>query len=154
MKCIKDAEAKLKHYRDLSRAVKNAQKEIHRITYRTVPRKIKAAAMDETGVRANVPINTMNEIYQLNRWQTILNDTEEELRLIDDILTEISQEPNCDHYKDVLIMWYVERRKKDEICEKINYSTARTLYRIRNKAIRKFAVSMFGIEALNELIEG
>ena len=71
-----------------------------------------------------------------------------ELSKIDQVLKEISQEEGCEHYGQVLKEWYVCRTPKDEIAKAVGYSSKQSIYDIKNRAIRKFAVRHFGLEAL------
>jgi hypothetical protein len=48
-------------------------------------------------------------------------------------------------------MWYVEKKAKEDIAEKLGYSHKQSVYEIKNKAIRKFAISLFGIVALQAM---
>ncbi|MBP2658727.1 MAG: hypothetical protein H6Q69_1759 [Firmicutes bacterium] len=51
----------------------------------------------------------------------------------------------------LLYMWYVEKKVKEEIAEQLGYSHKQSVYEIRNKAIIKFAVALFGIVALEAI---
>lgn len=51
-------------------------------------------------------------------------------------------------YGEVLKMWYVDKLPKEEIAEEVKYSSRQSIYDIKNKAIRKFAIRLFGLEAL------
>jgi len=47
-------------------------------------------------------------------------------------------------------MWYVEELDKEEIADKVGY-TSRHLRRVRNLAIRRFAIALFGVVALEAM---
>ena len=49
---------------------------------------------------------------------------------------------------DLLRAWYIEHKSKEEIAERINYSSSSTIYDLRNKAVAAFAVLYFGAGAL------
>lgn len=74
-----------------------------------------------------------------------------EVDRIDKELDSICIEPGCERYKDVLVMWYVEKLDREEIAHEIGYSHRQSAYEIRNKAIKKFAITLFGIEALRAM---
>lgn len=44
-------------------------------------------------------------------------------------------------------MWYVDKMDKEAIAEDIGHSqtSRKSVYEIKNKAIKKFAVSLFGV---------
>ncbi|MEN6567174.1 MAG: hypothetical protein ABFC57_12840 [Veillonellales bacterium] len=109
--------------------------------------------MDVTGIRASKPQNTLNQIYQLQKWQEMRERTMVEIEKIESSLAGICADPGCERYRDVLYMWYVEKIDKEEIAVAIGYSESsrKSIYEIKNKAIKKFAVALFGIEALEAI---
>lgn len=70
-----------------------------------------------------------------------------EIAKVDDVLDSICIDPGCERYKDILFMWYVEKLEKDDIADQSGYSR-RTIFYVKAKAIRKFSISLFGIDAL------
>ncbi|MDF2571533.1 MAG: hypothetical protein K0R55_3137 [Sporomusa sp.] len=48
-------------------------------------------------------------------------------------------------------MWYVERLDKEEIAERLGYSSRQSVYDMRNRAIKKFAVALFRVAALEAI---
>jgi len=48
----------------------------------------------------------------------------------------------------ILRLWYIERKSKDEIAEEVVYTSASTIYDLRNKAVAQFALLYFGAGAL------
>ncbi|MBQ6757050.1 MAG: DUF1492 domain-containing protein [Oscillospiraceae bacterium] len=48
----------------------------------------------------------------------------------------------------LLRLWYIERKSKDEIAEEVVYTSASTIYDLRNKAVAQFALLYFGAGAL------
>jgi hypothetical protein len=55
-------------------------------------------------------VNTLNQMYQLQKWQEMRENTLVELDRIDKELDLICEESGCERYKDILVMWYVGRR--------------------------------------------
>ena len=53
-------------------------------------------------------------------------------------------------YGKVLYAWYVKRIPREDIDKEIGYSR-RQVYNIKDAAIRKFAVRILGIKALNAI---
>ena len=148
MDCIREAENRLWYYRDLLRSVDYAKEQIGILMGKGAPKYITAVSMDPAGCRASKAHDTLSIMYQLQRWTEIRDKTQAELEKIDVILVEISSEPGCERYSDILNMWYVEKMAKEDIAEDLGYSSRRSVYELRNKAIRKFAIRMFGLEAL------
>lgn len=150
MDYIKEAEKRLWHYRDLEKSIEQMDKDIARIISKSSPSELNAVAMDITGIRGNKQDEAMNILFELQTITMAKKHTEDEIREIADILREISQEPECSLYGKVLYAWYVKRTEKDDIAKEIGYSR-RQVYNIRNAAIRKFAVRILGIKALNAI---
>jgi hypothetical protein len=153
MNCIREAENYLRYYRELTRSIEHADRQISRLQYQGSPTADTVAHMDITGIHASKPINTLNQIYQLQKWQEMRDRTVREIEKIEESLAGICADPGCERYRDVLYMWYVEKLDKEDIATTIGYSetSRKSIYEIKNKAIKKFAVSLFGIEALEAI---
>lgn len=48
----------------------------------------------------------------------------------------------------LLRLWYIERKRKDEIAAEVVYSSPSTIYDLRNKAVAQFALLYFGAGSL------
>ncbi|SMC63609.1 hypothetical protein [Sporomusa malonica] len=153
MNCIREAENYLRYYRELHQSIGHANRMISKLKRQGAPNVISAVNVDVTGIHASKPVNTLNQMYQLQKWQEMKDRTQTEIDKIEEELNGICQTQGCEMYRDVLFMWYVERKDKDDIAVAIGYSeTSRSsIYDIRNKAIRKFSVALFGIEALKAI---
>jgi len=150
MNCIREAENYLRYYRELHQSIEHADYMISKLVNKTAPKEISAVSMDVTGVRAGKPCNTLNQLYQLQMWQEMKDRTLVEIEKIDNILISISNDPECEKYKDVLSMWYVKKAIKEDIAYELGYSE-RNVYYLKEKAIRKFSVALFGIQALQAI---
>jgi hypothetical protein len=148
MNCIREAENYLRYYRELHQSIEHADYMISKLVNQTAPKEVSAVSMDVTGVRAGKPCNTLNQMYQLQMWQEMKNRTLVEIEKVDNVLVSISKDPGCERYKDILYMWYVKKKAKEEIADEIGYSHRQSVYEIRSKAIKKFAVALFGVVAL------
>lgn len=151
MNCIREAENYLRYYRELHQSVKHADYMISKLVNQTAPNDLSAVSMDVTGIRAGKPCNTLNQMYQLQMWQEMKDRTLVEIEKVEAVLNSISQDRGCERYKDILFMWYVEKKGKEDIAEEIGYSHRQSVYEMKNKAIKKFAVALFGIVALEAI---
>lgn len=151
MDCIKEAENYLRYYRELHRSIEHANYMINKLVKQTVPKDMSAIAMDITGVRAGKPCNTLNQMYQLQMWQEMKKSTLAELEKVDAVLDLISSGVGCERYKDILHIWYVEKADKEDIAERMGYSSRQSIYDLKNRAISKFSVALFGITALKAI---
>ena len=151
MDYIREAENYLRYYRQLQISLDHASREIARLMHG--PSGIRTAVIDMTGIRAQKPHDTLKQCYQLQQWQAMREQTRFEIERLDEILNSISAEPGCERYKEILLLWYVEKMDKDDIARELGYSpnSKESIYGIKNKAIRKFAVALFGIRALQAI---
>ncbi len=148
MDCIREAENYLRYYRELQQSLKHSKRMIAKLTWQTAPREVGATANDVTGVRAEKVANTLNQLYQLQMWQEMKDRTEEAIAEVDETLDVICTDPDCERYKEMLQMWYVDKKDKDEIADAFGYSSRQSVYDLKGKAIKKFAISLYGITAL------
>jgi len=150
MNYIREAENVLWYYRDLKRSIDNLDRQISRLVAKNGPSVLSAVAADETGIRAGKHDDAMNTMLTLQKLTESRQKTEQELKKIDCILAKIEQDPQCQNFGLVLKLWYIDRVPKEDIGEKLGYAR-RSVYDIRFKAIRKFAVMYLGFNALEAL---
>lgn len=150
MNYIQEAEKRLRHYRDLENSITQMNKDVARIIAKSSPSELNAVAMDITGIRSSKVDEAYNVLYELQTLRESIEQTEQEIESIKSILEDISQESECRHYGRVLYLWYVKRAVREEICQEVGYAE-RQIYRIKNDAIRKFAVRILGIKALDAI---
>jgi hypothetical protein len=148
---IREAENYLLYYRELRKSIEHADWMISQLTWQTAPQGARTAQLEATGIHAGRPVNTLNQLYQLQKWQEIRDRTQVEIEKIDDVLDSICRDPGCEKYRDILVMWYVEKMDKEEIAELLGYSQRQSVYQLRKRATEKFAVSLFGIDALQAI---
>lgn len=67
------------------------------------------------------------------------------------ILQNYTDDPHRQFFGQVLRMWYVDKLPKEDIAEALGYETRRTIYLIRDQAIRVFAVRVLGLGALDAM---
>ncbi len=162
MNCVREAEKYLWHYRDLKKCLSNGKKQIDILISASAPKGIGGSNLGgEIYRKGNA--GTLNDLYQLARWRQIVDETKGELNRLDEIFAELEEMfvvngsviMICEAdgaerpltYREFLCLWYVERCRKDKIAERLNYSE-RSLYRLRDQAIQKFAIQLFGLAAL------
>lgn len=150
MDYIREAEKYLYHYRDLEKSLEWQEKEINKLMWQGAPRDISAVYLDGMP-KGSIHDETINTLFKLNMYVGMKKETEEEISKIDEILKDIGSEQGCENYEKVLRMWYIEGKSKEEIAQALNYNSRTSIYEIRNQAIRKFAIRLFGIDALKAI---
>lgn len=147
MNCIREAEELLYNYRDMGYSVKRMEREIERLA--NGPKDIKAVQYDKpSGRKYYDQDETLNCLYRLKKLSDMKKQTEERIQEIDQVLDDMDKDPDCDFFKEVLVMWYVEKLSKDMIADEIGYSSRKSVYLLRNRAINKFSTMVFGIQAI------
>lgn len=149
---VKEAEQILWHYRDLYCSVENLNHEIAMMVGSQGPKLLSVVTLDEAGIHGGGSRNddAYNLIFRLKILTENRDTTLAELSKADRLLKNISQEPGCELYGEVLEHWYIKRTPKDDIADLTGYDV-RHIYRIKDKAIRKFAVRYFGLEAMKAI---
>ncbi|AFM40312.1 hypothetical protein Desaci_1286 [Desulfosporosinus acidiphilus SJ4] len=147
MNYIEEAENLLLYYNDLYRSVENLNREISKLIRYQTPSPLNAIQLEETGVRSSKVEDTYNMMFKLKTMVENKEKTELELKEIDRILEELSQDPGCEYYGQLLKEWYIYGTAKEKIADLIK-SSSRNVYRIKDQAIKKFAVRYFGLDAM------
>jgi hypothetical protein len=153
---IEEAEKYLRNYRHLRGSVETMRRERERLIGKAGPRgeENMAIALDAVGGgrgSAGEYDDAINLIWRIRELTENIQKTEERLKEIDRILEEISEGDGCEFYGRVLRAWYIDGIAKEDIAAEIGYESRTSIYTIRNRAIRKFAVRVLGIRALEAM---
>lgn len=150
MNYIREAEKYLKHYKDLKYSLEQIDREIYRLQMSSAPKDIKAVNFDGVPHAEYYQDNIFNIAFQLKVFTEAKEQTLARLEEIDRILEDIGRENK--NYEKILRMWYIEKRPWEEIAEGLQYSpkSRNSIYELKNEAIRKFAVMLFGIGACSQ----
>ena len=146
MDYIKEAENYLKHYASLRKSVSHARYMIDKLMMKSCPGEVSAVNNDITGVSAQHPVNTLQEMYELQQWQKIVTDNEHEIKHISDTLESLE-----DKEKLILEMWYVNKMQAIDIMNEFEYDERRSVYNLKSKALKNFAINLFGIKVFNAI---
>lgn len=147
MDYIREAEKRLWHYKDLKRSLEWQEREIGKLKWEGYPSGASGISYDGMPKGMNKD-EAVNIAFKIKMYMDMVESTESELNEIDKVLEGISQDKGCELYGQVLKMWYIEGVPKDEIADRLHYSSRTSIYEIKNEAIRKFAVVLFGLDAL------
>ncbi|WP_089610079.1 hypothetical protein [Dehalobacterium formicoaceticum] len=150
MNYIREAEERLRYYRELYASIRQNERDISRLIVKAGPKHLTAIAISEAATSGNGHDETINILYQIQVLSDIKLKTEKAMDEVNAIIKDISKDDGCELYGKLLHDWYIERKPKDQIGEEMHISE-RHVYRIKDRAIRKFAVRLFGIEALRAM---
>lgn len=118
------------------------------LTARAGPHALTAINLDEEIKGQNGAPETLDIIFELFELTRFRVDTAAQLALVDEVLDQLGAERDCMFYSKVLRAWYIDRVPFDRIAQTIGYSTRRSIYTIKSRALRKFAILLYGIAAL------
>jgi hypothetical protein len=152
MDYVREAEKVLYHYRDLKFALENLSHQIAKVIGQSAPARAKGE-MEITGIKYGYRDDAYNSLFKLQVLTENKEKTAAEIEKIDKLLDALEKESDCEYYAQVLREWYIEKTPKEEIAGLINYSpnSRQSIYNIKDKAIRKFAVMYFGLGALKAM---
>ena len=148
MDYIKEAEKRLLHYRDLEKSLQQLKRDISDLIIKSGPSKLTAVSLDFTGISSGKVDETCNIIYEINHLKKCYFDTKKEVDKLKTILDDIGQDSGCEQYGRLLRLWYIDKIGKEKVKDEMGYASIQSVYDMKNKAIRKFAVRLFGINVL------
>ena len=154
MNYIKESEEVLKNHGKLDKALKNLKKRQEKLLYKTQPKELGAIDYSKPAIQhtdySEDAINQMCELADINKQ---IQETEEEMKLVKNILEDIK-------LQDILLYSFIEVKYIDkpklgmrDVAGELGYSTESnyTIYKIKDKAIKEFALRYFGARALKNI---
>lgn len=85
----------------------------------------------------------VNNLFKLQQSETQLKETVTAIKKINKELDGLEERD-----RELLVQWYVEKVDRLDLCSRYNISQSE-LYRRKDKAIREFAVQVFGIRVIS-----
>lgn len=151
MNYIKESEEVLKNHGKLNKALKNLEKRQEKLLYKTQPKEIGATDYSRPAIQhTDYSEDAVNQICELADINKQIQETEEEMKLVKNILEDIKLQDMLLY--DFLKIKYIEKPKLGmrEVAEELGYSpeSNKTIYSIKHKAIKEFAIRYFGARAI------
>lgn len=149
MNYIREAEDVLNNYRKLKSSIDNLERRKQIILNKGKPRELGAIDYSKPVVsNKGYTDDTLNQICEITQINSQIKDTEAEINVITKILREIRKENEI--LAKFLILRHIERKDLRTISKDLGYSeeSNHTIYDIKNKAIREFAIRYFGSQAM------
>ena len=151
MNYVKEAERIIKSYNGLKESIENLNNRKLYLVYKSRPRELAAIDYSKPGIQKhNYSDNTINQICEIAQINEEIEKTEAEINIIENILKQIKKEDEL--LEKFLRIKYIEHPKDNikKIAKDLGYSeeSNHTLYDIKAKALRAFALRYFGAKAM------
>jgi DNA-directed RNA polymerase specialized sigma subunit len=150
MDYVKEAEGYLRSYPDLVESIENINKELEYLEEEITG----AKAIDYSGMPggggASLPDDRLvNLLYQKQIKERALDLTKKKIQHIDSILTQLSEGEGNEQDEKVLRKFFIENLRGQALEKEFGVSE-RHVYRMKGKAIRRFAIQFFGVKIHGE----
>lgn len=136
------AENTLRSRQTLETALKNLERRKERIIRRAAPSEYPAFDMSKPYTSTKDVNDALIECVELAEVIREIGATQDKITEIDSVLKQLDAAD-----AELLRLWYMERRSKEDIAEQVNYSSRTSIYDLRNKAVAAFALLYFGAGA-------
>lgn len=147
---IREAIEYLKSYNDLQFAVINLKEEIQKLDAELKGSAICYKDMPGGSGAINADDVLINKIYRKAQAEKEWRTSTSIIKRIDRILEELSKGEGNENHGEIIRRCFIDRqgsRDIDDIADEFKYSR-RQFYRIRQTALRRLAVQLFGINVI------
>lgn len=127
----------------LDSALQNLERRKERIVQHGSPAGYPSPDFSKPYASTSAVNDTLAECLELAEVVREIKVTEEKIREIDAVISQLDEAG-----RDIIRLWYIERKSKDEIAAAVNYASTRSIYDLRNTAVAEFALRYFGAVAL------
>ena len=151
MNYIKESEEILKNHRKLNTSLNNLYHRRDKIVKSGFPRELMGNSYEKPNIQHTAySDSTINEVCEIMEINAQIEETKEEMQLVNDILEQIKVEDEV--LEKFIRLKYITdyKRSMREIASKLNYSenSNHTIYDIRNRALKEFAILYFGVRGI------
>lgn len=143
MNYFKAAEQVLETVPTLERALENLRRREQRLIDSGKPRELGAIDYSKPFIDSHYANDTLNDLLEFAECNRNITTTKAKLDEINDIIDQLT-----DEHKKLIILWYIEKRSKENIMQALYIESLTTVYNIRNKAVAEFALLYYGASAL------
>lgn len=137
------AEDTLRARGSLEKALKNLERRQERIIQHGGPASYPALDFSKPYASTGAVNDALSDYVELAEVSREIRDTRAKIQEIDGVLEQLAPEE-----REIIRLWYIERKSKDEIAQAVNYTSIPSIYDLRNKAVAQFALLYFGAGAL------
>lgn len=136
------AENTLRSRSMLEKALKNLMRRQERIMSHNAPSGYPPLDTSKPYTSTKSVNDALTDCIEIAEVAREINRTKDKIDEIDSVLQQLDPQD-----AELLRLWYIERKSKEEIAEQVNYSSRTSIYDLRNKAVAGFAVLYFGADA-------
>lgn len=141
-----EAEKTLRARGYLDAALANLERRKERIISRGEPSDYPAPDFSKPYASTSSINDALADCLELAEVVREITATKEERDEIDRVLGQLDRDD-----REIVTLWYIERKSKEEIAAAVNYASATSVYDLRNKAVAQFALLFFGAGALGSM---
>lgn len=143
MNYFKAAEQVLSSVPTLKRALENLEHRKQRLIESGSPREPGAIDYSKPFTDSHYVSDTLNELLELSECTRNIENTRREIAYIEGVIEQLSEE-----HKKIVVLWYIEKRSKEQIAEALFVESNTTIYNLRNRAVAEFALLYYGSSAM------
>lgn len=136
------AENTLRSRSMLEKALKNLMRRQERIMRHNAPSGYPSLDTSKPYTSTKSVNDALTDCIEIAEVAREINHTKDKIDEIDSVLQQLDPQD-----AELLRLWYIERKSKEEIAEQANYASRTSIYDLRNKAVAGFAVLYFGADA-------
>ena len=141
-----EAEKTLRARGYLDSALSNLERRRDRIIARSGPSEYPSPDFSKPYASTSSINDALADCLELAEVMREIAATTEERDEIDRVLEQLEKDD-----REIVTLWYIERKSKEEIAAAVNYASATSVYDLRNKAVAEFALRFFGAGALGSM---
>lgn len=143
MDYIREAIERLRHLKNLYKAQENLKDTILDLKLKCQGKEHVLDGMPKGSGSVTYDDEIVNNLFKLQQSETQLKETVTAIKKINKELDGLEERD-----RELLVQWYVEKVDRLDLCSRYNISQSE-LYRRKDKAIREFAVQVFGIRVIS-----
>ena len=143
MNYFKAAEQVLSSVPDLERSLENLERRKERLLSEGSPRGVAELDFDKPFVDTRYINKTLTEALSLSECARCIDKTRSDIEEIREVIGQLP-----DEQRQLVSLWYVEKKPKEEIMQSMEIYSNSTIYAKRNKAVAAFALLYYGSPAL------
>lgn len=137
------AEKTLRSRGALETALENLERRRERIIAQSGPAGYPSPDFSKPYASVGAVNDALSACLELAEVTREIERTEEAIGEIDRVIGQLEPEE-----REIIRLWYIERKSKEEIAGAVSYASTRSVYDLRNTAVARFALLYFGAAAL------